>query len=88
MIGMLADDFFAQLDCPPFNGVFIDGNHGAPYPLRDAMNAATNLTEHGAIVMHDTHGEPIREALQWLAANGFAVKEHSDTINGIAVATR
>lgn len=92
MVGLTAAEFFAALGGgsvprPGFNGVFIDGNHDAPEPLNDAINAAAALVEHGAIVMHDCLGQPVKDAVNWLGRNGFAVTIH-ETMQGLAVCER
>lgn len=84
-IGRTSDEFFAELpDGHRFEGFHIDGDHSSPIPLRDAENAASRLKPGGVIVMHDTRGDPVKDALNWLRADGFTVIDHP-TMNGIAV---
>jgi hypothetical protein len=54
------------------DGFVIDGDHGAPAPLFDAMKAE----QAGArvILLHDFWGQPIREAARWLMGEGFQLR--------------
>jgi hypothetical protein len=49
----------------------IDGDHEPGKPLEDAINAAKHLAETGVIIFHDFTGMPVREAVQYLMAQGF-----------------
>lgn len=82
--GMTSEEFF-NLNHQTFDGILIDGNHDAPCPLNDAVAAAKVLNPGGVIVLHDTKGQPIMDAVEWLRANDFDVVIH-DTINGLGVA--
>jgi hypothetical protein len=55
----------------PFEGFCIDGDHEPGKPLEDATNAAKHLAETGVIIFHDFIGQPVREAVQYLMAQGF-----------------
>mgnify|MGYP000949915243 CR=1 FL=1 len=70
-----------------FEGVCIDGNHDAPYPLNDARNALDHLVETGVIVLHDFWGRPIREGVEYLIGQGLKCRTY-DTPNGMAVCWR
>jgi len=67
-----SDEFFAK-NGAVFAGVMIDGNHDAPYPERDAINASrvTNL-----ILFHDAYGQPIRDGIRWLVRDGWNQKPY------------
>lgn len=74
LIGNSSDGFFQDAPIDYFDGVFIDGNHDAPEPLRDAQRALTALNARGVIVLHDYAGRPIRDAVDWLFDQGFKVR--------------
>jgi predicted O-methyltransferase YrrM len=86
LIGKKSKPFY-QSNKERFTGILIDGCHDHPEPLNDAIGAAKTLTPHGVIVLHDAKGQPIKDAIDYLAANGFTVTIH-DTINGLAVCER
>lgn len=85
-INKSSEDFF-KLSPRRFDGYLIDGCHNSPVPLEDTKSAANRLVEKGVIVLHDTRGQPVKDAIEWLHKNGFNVTDH-ETINGIAVARR
>lgn len=76
-----------EIEFPKWDGIFIDGDHNRPRPMEDAQNAAAHLKETGVILLHDYYGAPVREAADWLAANGFNCKVYF-TPHGLACAWR
>ncbi len=81
--GMASIQYFAGCR-QKFDGILIDGCHDAPVPLDDAKGADRCLKPGGVIVLHDYKGQPVKDAGEWLASQGFTVESH-DTINGLAV---
>lgn len=77
---MKSDEFFRMKFTaepgPSFSGITIDGDHDAPQPLRDAMNAAAVIADTGVILLHDGTGRPVREAVEYLMANGFKARPY------------
>jgi methyltransferase family protein len=64
--------FFARVEEHDHaDGVCIDGDHEPGKPLEDATNAAKHLAEPGVIIFHDFIGRPVREAVEYLMAQGF-----------------
>lgn len=59
-----------------YAGVCIDGCHEPGQPLRDAQNSAKHLADTGVIMLHDGVGRPVREAVEWLMANGFKARAY------------
>lgn len=71
-----------------FAGAFIDGNHDAPEPLNDAKGVLPLMDDvMSVVVFHDYHGQPIKDAVEWVRAQGFTITIH-ETINGLAVCER
>jgi|HubBroStandDraft_1064217.scaffolds.fasta_scaffold25220_2 hypothetical protein len=67
-----AEYFLEKRGAGPFaSGFCIDGDHEPGKPLEDATNAAKHLAETGVIIFHDFIGQPVREAVQYLMAQGF-----------------
>jgi glycosyltransferase involved in cell wall biosynthesis/predicted O-methyltransferase YrrM len=52
---------------------FIDGDHGAPAPLRDALACLPFATEDCAFVFHDVAAPDVADAVRALAERGFHV---------------
>jgi SAM-dependent methyltransferase len=63
-------DFLAGTSAK-FSGVVIDADHEHPWPLKDAQKAVEHLEDSGVILFHDFIGRPVREAVEWLMAEGF-----------------
>jgi predicted O-methyltransferase YrrM len=59
---------------PRFDGVFIDGDHGAPNPLDDANRAHAMLKTSGFIGFHDAIGGPVHDGVSYLLNRGFKAK--------------
>jgi hypothetical protein len=70
---MTSESFFARAGKVGyrFKLTLIDGDHEPGKPLEDAINAAKHLADTGVIVFHDGTGLPVREAVQYLMAQGF-----------------
>lgn len=68
-VGSTSEQFFRHFGNIKFVGFCIDGDHGKP--LEDAINAAKHLADTGVIIFHDGVGKPVREAVQYLMAQGF-----------------
>jgi len=71
---LTSEEYFSNYPDQLFDGVLVDGDHGFPWPLKDAQNAAAHLQDRGAIVFHDALGGSIQEAVLWLSNNGFDAK--------------
>jgi predicted O-methyltransferase YrrM len=88
--GVRSREYFAGSDVPNFDGIVIDGDHTAPEPLLDAQQALAALypaPRPGVIVLHDYRGQPVKDAVEWLRAQGMRVQTY-DTMNGLAVCWR
>jgi predicted O-methyltransferase YrrM len=68
-----------------FSGAFVDGDH--EHPLRDAQLLLPWLSEQAVVVFHDHVGQPVRDAVAWLAEQGFHVRVY-DTSREMAVCWR
>lgn len=71
-----SDEYFARIDQlpenrPSFAGAFIDGDHNPGSPLRDAQMALPQMQPSCVIGFHDFVGQPVQEAVMWLADQGF-----------------
>lgn len=53
--------------------VFIDGDHEAPAPCDDMIDAMKVLTRGGSILMHDNHAPGVQEALAQARQRGWTV---------------
>src|SRR6185436_7590769 len=82
-----ASEFIADSGTFAFDGFVIDGNHDFPEPLNDAKGCLSIAKPDCVMVFHDLLGQPIRDAVQYLAGQGFNCKEYS-TPNGVAVCWR
>jgi hypothetical protein len=51
---MTSDNFFAEYNGSPPDVIFIDGEHVAPYPDRDADNALKFIADNGTVILHDS----------------------------------
>lgn len=92
MSWMTSNEYFASTEALPksavnFNLVCIDGDHERGKPLEDARNAAAHLTETGVILLHDTLGQPVQEAVTWLLDHGFKARVY-ETVHVVTVAWR
>jgi len=54
---------------------FIDGHHGGDQPLRDIQGLVPCLTDDAVVVLHDAWLAGVREAIDWLYAQGLACVE-------------
>ena len=81
-----AHQFFAY-DQFRYAGFCIDGDHDSPQPLHDAKQAAALAEPTCVMILHDTYGKPIQDAIAWLARNGWGVAPYF-TPNGMAVCWR
>lgn len=76
-----SDDFFANYGGPPFDFIYIDGDHHAPQALIDLNNAHANLVPGGILAFDDyTHGcfglQP--EEQPYLAFDAFCASHPDD----------
>ncbi len=75
-------------DCDvTFAGAFVDGDHSPGKPLEDAQLLLPLLHERAVVVFHDNIGQPVTEAIWWLLARGFQLREY-DTMTRLAVCWR
>jgi len=65
--------FFAHND-GHFNGIVIDGDHTAPQPLQDAVNASLRVLPGGVILLHDAIYDSGKEAARYLISDGWKHK--------------
>jgi Predicted O-methyltransferase len=77
-----SDEYFAAHPDAKFAGVLVDGNHDAPIPERDALNAADRLSTPGVILFHDGFGDPVQAAVRALMRRGFLWRYY-DTPQGL-----
>lgn len=85
---MTSQDLFAKMHPDSkYDGFVIDGNHDAPYPLKDAIGAAEHSLESAVIVFHDFMGRPIRDGVRYLIENGWKCRVYW-TPNGVALCWR
>lgn len=64
-----ADEFEGEEE---FGGVFVDGEHEPPFPLRDAEIALRFLRlDTKIVVFHDAVGRPVQAAIRFLIDKGF-----------------
>lgn len=67
-------NYFAELPLgEEFAGVFIDGDHSAPAPLNDAINALAHIAKPGVIIFHDGYSEDIRVGVRACQQAGMVV---------------
>lgn len=76
-----SDEYFARIaqlpdDRPCFNGAFIDGDHNPGSPLRDAQMTLPHMQDRCVIGFHDFVGQPVQEAVMWLADHGFEFRAY------------
>jgi predicted O-methyltransferase YrrM len=76
--------FTSEGSCDKSMGFFIDGDHGWPNPLYDAICAWARLGERGVIVLHDFVGEPVKEAVRYLKEQGMRI-EIFEGMQGLAI---
>jgi predicted O-methyltransferase YrrM len=81
---LFSTDKFFDTNREFFDGIVIDGNHDAPYPLLDAISADKFVNVGGYIFFHDYNGQPIKDGVNYLKQKGYEVETHN-TINGIAI---
>jgi len=72
-IAITSDEFFASNE-QLFAGIMIDGNHSAPYPKQDAINADKFAAPDGVVLFHDVTHPDVREGLKVLIGNGWNYK--------------
>lgn len=74
--GGTSNEFFTT-ESQTFNGIVIDGDHTAPHPLQDAINASQRVVPGGVILFHDLiYGGP-QEGLRYLTEHGWKSKVYS-----------
>ncbi len=54
-----------------YRGVFIDGEHEPPFPLRDTEAVYPFLAEDALVIYHDVLGKPVQEGMKYLIDKGF-----------------
>lgn len=69
------------------DGAFVDGDHDAPAPLLDAQLLLPHLAEHAVVVFHDAVGQPVLDAVEWLAEQGFG-KLMYESMSRLAICAR
>jgi hypothetical protein len=57
-----------------FSGIVVDGDHGEPNPVNDAVSGASHLAQTGVILLHDFSGAPVWKAAVRLMEMGFRCK--------------
>jgi predicted O-methyltransferase YrrM len=68
-----SDEFFLAYD-KSFDGIVIDGDHVAPQPLSDAINAVERVTGCGVILVHDATHKAAQDGYHYLAEQGWTIK--------------
>lgn len=76
-----------DLDGASFAGAFVDGDHEPGEPLRDAQLLLPRMRGRCVIVFHDYIGQPVIEAVDWVAEQGFRVMVY-ETTQRLAVCCR
>ena len=89
-----SDEFFAVLDASEearerwrLGGALVDGDHGRPRPMEDAVNCARYAGPNACLLFHDAYGAPVREAWEYLKASGWKSRFYF-TPHGLALAYR
>lgn len=72
-----SDEWFAERRPVSFSGVVVDGDHGRPCPLNDAIGAMEHLRDAGVILFHDAIGAPVQEGVMHVVSQGFRCKVYS-----------
>jgi hypothetical protein len=72
-----SDEFWPKRYPESFDGVVIDGDHGAPRPLEDALAAARVLKPRGVAMFHDATGGPVQDAVRAMRDLGFTVTPYA-----------
>jgi predicted O-methyltransferase YrrM len=57
-----------------FGGAIIDGNHEAPYPLKDAANVADVIPKNGVVLFHDATFKSVKTGYRHLFRLGWHVR--------------
>lgn len=88
-IAQTSDTFFADGGARDvrFSGCFIDGDHEPGKPLTDAQLVLPRMQDRCAVVFHDALGQPVQEAVEWIAAQGFQVQPY-ETMARLVVCRR
>lgn len=70
-----------------FTGAFVDGDHEPGKPQEDAATLLPRMAGRCVIVLHDGVGQPVLDAADWLAEQGFTVRIY-DTMARLVVCWR
>lgn len=70
-----------------YDGIIIDGCHDAPVPYEDAVNSFIHLSGRGAILFHDSRGEPVQKGARYLIDHGMEGVAYP-TVHGVGLCWR
>lgn len=79
-------EFFAKTR-RSFDGILIDGEHSAPYPMQDAENALRRVAPGGVVLFHDALMYQVRKAYHALGNAGWKTQTYK-TPHGVALCHR
>lgn len=79
-------EFFAKTR-RSFDGILIDGEHSAPYPMQDAEAAMRRATLGGVVLFHDASMYQVRKAYHALGNSGWGTRLYR-TPHGLALCHR
>lgn len=87
-ISHLSAQAWADTETGLYNGFVIDADHDPPQPLFDAQACLRLAQDTCVIMLHDFMGRPVREAVEWLMADGGLKCRIYNTPNMVACCWR